>query len=227
MNLTIVGPLQKKDIHTVSANSFAKINKRKVAKIILPVPTYDPKNNFAFEHRDIPTAYLRFKFNAPPAKDPDFAALRLLFHILSKELGEEVRTKRSLSYAIYAFTAQFTIGYGSIGAWTSKPKETLAAIKEVLQKLKDRELTKQALTEYKTVFATNYFLDLETNGSLASSLSESQFYHDGYEEFYNYPRKIDAVTPKDIKRLANSVLKNFRLGVIYHKDKFKREWFNM
>ena len=41
---------------------------------------------------------------------------------------------------------------------------------------------------------------------------------------YDLPRKLDAVTPADIQRVAKEILKNFRVGIVYDKDKFKSEW---
>ena len=38
------------------------------------------------------------------------------------------------------------------------------------------------------------------------------------------PRRLDKVTPADIKRLANKWLSNLRIGVIAGRQQFKDEW---
>ncbi len=227
MSIVQVGGRDQRKIQEAISHSFSKIGPKPIKKNTLDAPLYNPKASIAFEHRDIPTAYLRFKFNAPAAGDPDYAASKLMFHILSKELSDEVRTKLSLSYAVYSFTAQLSIGYGVIEAWTSKPEETLAAIKRVVEGLKNKELSKDEIEEFKIVSATNYFLGLETNSSIGNGLSNAQFYLNDAKRFYDYPRDMERVRPQDVKRIANKVLKDFRLGVVYHKDKFKTEWFTM
>jgi predicted Zn-dependent peptidase len=43
---------------------------------------------------------------------------------------------------------------------------------------------------------------------------------------YEVPAKLSAVTPEDIKRVAQSVLTKFRFGVVYDKEKFKTSWLD-
>src|SRR5690606_12599455 len=99
----------------------------------------------------------------------------------------------------------------------------LAAMNDVIQKLKTKTYSQSELDEYKTVFATSYFLTQETHASLASSLVTNEFFQ-GYEAAYDFPRKLDKVTPKDIKRLANELLVDLRMGVIFDEKKFKDDW---
>jgi zinc protease len=187
-------------------------------------PKFQAKQSFALADRDIPTAYVRAKFSLPSYTSPDAAAVNLLIRILSEELESEVRTKRSLSYAVYAQQISLAMGLGLIHASTSNPQATLEAIAPVVKKLREVKMSKEDLERHKTVFATGYFLTLEEHSSLASSLASSYLYYGNVERLYQMPREFEKVTPEDIQRLAKEYFKNFRLGVVYKEKSFQKTW---
>jgi zinc protease len=187
-------------------------------------PKYQPKRNFAMGKRDIPTAYIRAKFDLPSFTSPDSPAINLLMRILSEELETEIRTKRSLSYAVYAQSVSLAMGLGVIHASTSRPQETLEAMVPVIQKLRDKKLSVQDLERHKTVFATGYFLTLEEHGSLAGTLASSWLYYGSTDRLYETPRELEKVSPEDIQRLARRYLKQFRLGVVFKEQDFQKAW---
>lgn len=192
--------------------------------VVATVPHFDEKNAYSFHDRDLPTAFIRIKLNGPSVTDKDAMAAKLLFEILSEELGDEVRTKRSLSYAVHSYILQYSLGVGVISASTSKPKETLEAIQQVIETLKAKTYTDDELEIFKRSFATSYYLTLETHSSLAGALSTSKLFYGTAEELYDMPRKLDKVTPADIKRLANELLVEPRIGVIYGRKDFDDSW---
>ncbi len=215
-----LSPKMEKKIETL----FAKLPRNKrIITSVLP-PAYSDKTTYVFEHRPIPTAYIRAKFNAPGASSKDSAASRVLFEIMSEELHEEVRTKKSLSYAIGAMTLQLEQGLGVVSASTSKPRETIETIALVLRKIRDTPYTAAKLAEYKNVFTTTYYLTLETHDNLAAALSNAQFHLGSAAALYDLPAKINAVTAADVQRIAKDILRQMRIGVIYDKEKFMPEW---
>jgi zinc protease len=225
--ITYAGPKMSPKIRKNIMSRFEKIRKLNSPKKIVAAPLFEPKNSIAFEHRQIPTAYIRVKFNAPSALAKDAPAADIMFEILSQKLQEEIRTKRSLSYAVYAGTLQYNQGIGVLSVSTSKPKETLETMAAVVKSFKDRGVTQDELNEYRNIFTTSYFLTLESHGSLAGALSSSQFYFGDAQKLYEIPDKMAAVTPGDIQRIAKDVLKNFRIGVVYDKEKFDTKWLDV
>ena len=109
----------------------------KIGTAVVP-PVFEEAKSYAFHDRTLPTAFIRVKFNSPSVTDKDATATRFMYEILSEELGELIRTKRSLSYAVGAYVIQYTAGIGVISASTSKPKETLEAMHEVIAQLKSK-----------------------------------------------------------------------------------------
>lgn len=224
MQIVYVGPkLSPAQQKRVEA-AFASIPSTKRSPRNVPAPAYNSKNTFMFEHRPIPTAYIRAKFNAPGATSADAAASRVLFEILGEELHEEVRTKRSLSYSIYGMTLQLEQGLGVLVASTSKPREAIEAMAIVLKKIRDVPYSDTKLAEYKNVFTTSHYLTLETHSSFAGALSAAQLHFGDANKLYEFPAKIAAVTSADVQRLAKALLTQMRVAVIYDKEKFMPEW---
>jgi len=190
----------------------------------VPRPQFDEKKSVSFEGREIPTAYIKIKFNGLPANHKDEVATNFMIKVFDEELSEEIRTKRSLSYSVFSMMLQYEQGIGVISASTSKPKETLEAIQQVIQKMKAKIYTPTELEEHKTVYATNYFLTQETHEALAGAISSAYFYKKDLNPLFEMPRTLDQVTADDVKRLANELLVNMRVGVVYDKKKYKAEW---
>ena len=224
MFLTYAGPKLTNAARSRLDNKFNKITNRKTPDKIVVAPSYDPTKKIAFEHRQIPTAYIRLKFNAPSVTAKDAAAADIMFELLSERLQEEIRTKRSLSYAVYAGTVQYSQGIGIISVSTSKPKETIDAMTSVIKTFKERGVTQDELNEQRNVFTTSYFLTLESQGSLAGALASFQNYFGDARQLYNLPTRLSAVSISDIGRIAKDYLKNFRVGVVYDKEKFDAKW---
>ena len=196
----------------------------KLAPVAVTAPKFNDKRAYNFFDRELPTAYIRMKFNAPGAKEKDRVGAKLLFEILSEELGEEIRTRRSLSYSVGSAVLQYNAGLGVIAASTSKPKETLEAMHVVIENLKKKKYSDEEIREYKNVFATNYFLTQETHDSLSSAISTALDYHGNTDELYELPKQLEKITAADINRMANQYLKDFRVGVIYGRKEFEDKW---
>lgn len=224
MQIVVVGSLPKERVLADLEKAFGSIPSKPVKALKIVHPPYDLKNIYRFESRPIPTAYILAKFDAPGALSKDLVAGMLMFEILDQELGEEIRTKRSLSYSVYTHALPYSIGIGMIGASTSKPKETLEAMKVVIKKFKEKTYSADELSEYKTTFSTHFFLTQETHASLAAAISRHFYFYKSVDPLYELPRLLDRVTAADIKRLANTVLTKMRAAVIFNRDKFKDEW---
>lgn len=224
MSIVVVSSMAEKKIMADLEKAFGKIAKAPVHPVTPETPQFDQAKAYVFKDRELPTAYIRIKLNAPSIQDKDAVATKLLYEILSEELGDLIRTKRSLSYAVHSFVIQYTLGIGVLSASTSKPKETLEAMHEVLEQMKTKTFSAEEIEEYKHVFATNYYLTQETHASLAGALSSSWHFFKNPNEHYELPRKLDQVTADDIKRLANDTLNDLRVGVIFGRKSFDDAW---
>jgi predicted Zn-dependent peptidase len=222
--IVVVGSLPAKDIQSKLAKYFEDIPQTKVTALKVKDPVFDKNKAYEFIHKPNPTAYISIKTTGPSITDEDVIATDMMLRILDEELGEEIRTKRSLSYGIFSYSIDYSIGIVIISATTSKPKETLEATAEVIAKVKNKQYTKKELDDYRTGYATNYFLTLETHSALARAISSYVHYFGTPDPLYERPRKWDSVTPADIQKMAKKYLKNFRIGVVFDRAKFEDKW---
>lgn len=198
--------------------------KTTIPQLDLKIPDVDSAIPYAIESRDIPTAYMRLKFPAVGANEPDSTASRLMFEILNEKLWDEVRTRRSLSYGVGAGQIQYQAGIGFISVSTSKPKETLDAMASVIKKLKTQSLPQKEVDRFKVVFSTSYFMTQETHGGIAGALLGVHNYYGSVDRLYDLPAELEKVSPDDVRRVANRVLRDMRLGVVYSEKAFEPEW---
>ena len=208
------------DVKKIFGNWSGK--KRDAAAVT--APSFDSSNAFAMEERDIPTAYIKMKFPAIGAAGKDATASRLVFEMLSEELWDEVRTRKSLSYGVGAAQIQYRVGIGAISVSTSKPQETMDAIAAVIQRLKTKRFSQVEVDRFKVVFSTSYFMTQETHGGIAGALLSTFNYYGSTDRLYEMPADLERVTPEDIQRIANDIFKQMRIGVVYAKGKFNPTW---
>ncbi|MFW7381189.1 MAG: M16 family metallopeptidase [Oligoflexus sp.] len=223
-SIIVVSSLQEKDVLSQLESVFGELKPGNYQAAEVPLPGRGLKQNFIFEHQSIPTAYIRIKMPMPGVTDSDFEAANLMIKVLDEELSLEIRTKRSLSYAVFSYMINYSRGIGMIGVTTSKPKETLEAISYVIDHLKKQPLDDEELEKYKTVYATSYFLRMEDHASLASSLSRFYSYYRSVDPMYEAPKRLATLKAKDIHQLANKYLTNFKMGVVFERKNFKDEW---
>lgn len=222
-SIVIVGSLPTARLKKDLEKSFGDIPSKKIETKTAEPPAF-VSNMVAFEHREIPTSYIKIKYNIPGILDADNLKARLMLSILSQELESELRTKHSLSYAAYAFGISYQVGIGVISVSTSKPKEAFEAIVRVIRSLKQRSFSNREIEEYKMEFATSYFLTLEGHDSLAGALTNAIHYFKDPGQLYNLPKKLESITAKDVEKMIKTYLNNFRIGVVYDKEKFKGKW---
>lgn len=220
---TYVGSLTLKEVTKTLEKSFPKVTVKPGALKSVKQPSFDPKKSLSFSDKKIPTAYLILKYNLPGPGGKDEAAVRLMLRILSEELGLEIRTKRSLSYGTYAYSIDNAIGIGVISASTSKPKETLTAMTEVIDRFKKKVYSKKELDRYRMIYTTQFYLTHEAHTQLAGALSDAYFKYGSTDPFYDAPKKLGEVTGKEVQRAAKDYLKNFRLGMVFDMKEFDQK----
>lgn len=222
--ITVVGSMDEDQITKSLSSYFGSIPQKERARPKVDAPTFVPENSFAFEDRKVPTAYIRIKFNNVGITDENSTAAKFLARVLSEELSDEIRTRQSLSYAVHSYTVQLSTGIGVISVSTSKPKEALAAIKKVIEKVKNSRFSKTEFDNHKRIYTTSYYLTQEEHSSLANALAHSELWFNSTDPLYEMPLELERVTSRELQSLAKKLLVNFRIGVVYEKSKFKEKW---
>ncbi len=172
-----------------------------------------------------PTAYFIIKIPMPGIHHKDSTAANFMMKILDEELSLEIRTKRSLSYSIYSYLIDYSIGIGVIGGSTSKPAETIAAIIEVINRLRNTALSPEEIKRHKNVYVTSLFLEMEGHSSLSASMSKGRVYANNPSKAISAIMEIQSLKNSHVQTMAQRYLKNMKVGIVFAEDKIDKKWF--
>ncbi len=155
-----------------------------------------------------------------PSGHKDEFAAKLLAVILggsmSSRLFTELRERRGLAYYVRTQNEYYTdTGYLSTRAGVPKDKveESVAVILDGYKKMMAELVTEEELTRAKDLFAGRLAIQLESSDDVANWYARQAVMRQdliGPEEFL---RKVKAVTPKDIQRVAKKIFVNQGLNL--------------
>jgi predicted Zn-dependent peptidase len=222
--LVVVGNVAREDLEAKIEAAFGSLPATGGSAGTIPSLS-SPGATVEVTERELPTNYIRGEFSTPHPGDPDYAAVRVAIDILSDRLNEEVRTKRNLSYAVFAGLSQRRANYGLVYVTAVEPDTTLEVILHEIERMKTEPITAERLAENINVFLTLYWLGQETNMGQAATLGTFELVGDGWENAAEFVRRVRAVTPADIQRVAETYFKDIRFAVIGNPDGIDRTLF--
>ena len=194
--IVVVGKISKKEITEKIQKAFGSMPSKPYT-----LPTYHTpqitNNSLHVEPRKLATNYIIGVVNAPAFTSNDFVANRLAFATFSQNLFTEIRTKRNLSYAPYAFTAQQQMPYSAMYVSTTDPKASVEVMANEIKRLKKDGFSQKEFTDSKNLFITSNYMKEESSGAIASSLGTAEVLGDWKmsEDFIN---KVQKTTPDDV-----------------------------
>jgi predicted Zn-dependent peptidase len=201
--LVIVGDVQKEDVI------------RKVGKTIAEIPSGEPapelyagekvKEGVYVENRKIQTNYIKGFFDAPAKGTEESIHNLLAMSILYDRFFEELRTKRSLSYAPMAGSTGYAARpMNQVYISTTDPKQSLEVMIEELNKVKTEGFEQKELDGTKQSFLTNYYMGQETNSSISQMLGVFEIYND-WSDVDKFTKTVLSTDLEDI----NTVLQKY------------------
>jgi len=222
--LVVVGNVSRDDLEAKVTAAFGGLPVSGAAAG--EIPSVAPaESQVEITERELPTNYIRGQFLTPDPGDEDFAAMQVALDILSDRFFEEVRTKRNLSYAVFAGQSQRRANYGLLYVTAVEPDTTLQVMLHEVERLKTEPITAERLAENVNVFLTNYWLAQETNMEQGATLGAFEIVGGGWENAARFVSRIQAVTPTDIQRVARTYLQNLHFVVIGEPDRIDRTLF--
>jgi len=152
---------------------------------------------------------IRFGSIAIARSNPDYLPATVANTILgggfTSELIEELRIKRSLTYAAWSgFAARLQSGDFRVGTFTKSPTtvETLQLALEVEGKFRSTPPPPAALDKAKKFLRGQFPLRLESPDALAGRLAEIEFYGLPQDDLATYRSRVAGVTAADVERVA-------------------------
>ncbi len=145
----------------------------------------------------------------PEAKHPDAVVLAVLDHILSAGVTARlyqalVETQLALDESAHSthlidpglFTIEATLNPGVEHA------EVERVIYEEVEKLKTAPVSEAELSKAKNIINTQMVYQRDSAMSIVRGLSEAEVVT-GWQDYVEFPKQVEAVTPADIQRVAN------------------------
>lgn len=199
------------DSAEVKARLFEKLGSLKVPSQALKTPLKPKQIRGLLEktlRRDKKQAHIAYGFLGSTIRNKDRYQLEVLSSILSGMSGRlfmELRDKQSLAYTVTSQSVEgVDPGYFAVYMGTD-PAKLDAALKGIhleLAKVCQELVTEEELLRTQNYLIGNYELDLQKNSTVAALLASDVLFGLGLNEWTDYPKKIRAVTRKQILETA-------------------------
>ncbi len=177
------------------------------------------------EQREKQQAHFVIGYPGARFTDPDRYALDVLGSALAGMGGRlflNLRDKKSLAYSVTSFSSeQVDPGFFAFYMGTSADKLDVAiagTLKEIGEVKKDG-ITREELERARKWMIGTYEIGLQSNSSYAAKMVYNELYGVGYEETFDAPDKIAAVTLADVNRLAAGVLETDKYTIAILRGK--------
>ncbi|WP_423147254.1 M16 family metallopeptidase [Rubrolithibacter danxiaensis] len=172
MFLVVVGKISKEDLISKIKASFASLPSKAYSPVLYKVPQFT--TGIVSEERQLATNYIMGLFNAEKMNSEEYVPYRLGISLFSTRLFKEIRTKRNLSYAPYAYSATHLMPYGLMYVSTTDPKASVEVMVNELKKIKSQGFSADELQKAKSSFITSNYMKEESSSAIASSLGNAE-----------------------------------------------------
>ena len=213
MLLVVVGNISREEIEKRVKESFGNIPVGNFIRPQLPSVEHS-ETTLKLVDRNLPTVYIEGVFSAPAFASKDYYPMRVATSILDDRLFEEVRTKRSLSYAPQAWTSSSFSNKGAIYVTTVYPDSTIKIMLNELNKIKEDTISAQELANKINIFVTRYYMRNETFSQQAGLLAGYELSGVGYKDADKYLDFVKKISPEDVQRVTKEYIKNLQYVLI-------------
>ena len=163
---------------------------------------------------ETPTTYIFAAFAGPTSTDAESWPLAIGMSYLRGILFKEIRTKRNLSYAPFAFhNSSHGHGMGVIGVSTRWPDSSMTIMLHELQKMKEGDFEEEEIEKAKQVFTTSYYMREMTNEAKANRFYFNERYAGDWRRALSYD-KIRNVDKKAVQAAFEKYTKNLQVGIV-------------
>lgn len=203
--IVVAGKISKADIMARIKKAFSDIPSRPYQTPEYHTPEITA-NSLHIEPRTLATNYIIGVMNAPSYTSPDYVANRVAFATFSQNLFTEIRTKRNLSYAPYAYTVTNKMPYSLMYVSTTDPKASVEVMVNEINRLKKDGFSQKEFTESKNLYITSNYMKEESTSALASSLGSAEILGD-WTMSENFINKVQKLTPADMTKSFSKYIK--------------------
>lgn len=148
-------------------------------------------------------------------KDKKRIAVSVLSHILgegsSSRLFQKLREENGIAYQINTFLNSFFDG-STFGVYLSTNEKSVhkaqSLIFQEIKKIKEKKVSEAELNRAKEYLIGNILMGLESTTNRMLRIAQSMIYFNKIKSLEETVKNIQAVTPEEIRKLANEIFKN-------------------
>lgn len=223
LKIGVTGDIDAKTLAGLLDSTFAALPKKSQLGAITPViATGGSRIDVAM---NVEQAVVVFGNDASAISNPndtDYYAATVLNSILAggnfaDRLTTEIREKRGLAYTVSASFTQLSKGgywLGSLGTGNATVDEVVRVLEAEIRKIAADGPTDEEVDRAKSNFAGSFFLSLDTNLKIATTLTSMQTWNLGVDYIDRYAEKITALTTDDVKRVARKLIQPDKLVIV-------------
>ena len=211
--LVVVGDVDPAQIRRKVEASFGKLPRGDYRPEPVPQLTFRTPT-VAVTERTLPTNYVQGVFAAPPPNSPDFYAMRVASSVLQGRVFAVVRVRHQLSYAPDAFLYSQGANLGGISVTSVDANQAVKLMMTEITRLQTQEISPDEIKGTAQHFLTRYYMGQETNAAQAGELAQYELIGGGWRNSAVFIERLRAVTPADVKRAANTYMRNLQFVVL-------------
>ena len=211
--LVVVGDVDPAQIRQKVEASFGKLPRGDYRPEPVPQLTFRTPT-VAVTQRELPTNYVQGVFAAPPPNSPDFYAMRVASSVLQSRVFAVVRVRHQLSYAPDAFLYSQGANLGGISVTSVDANQSVQLMLREIARLQTEEIRPDEIKGTAQHFLTRYYMGQETNAAQAGELAQYELIGGGWRNSAVFIERLRAVTPADVKRAANTYMRNLQFVVL-------------
>ena len=171
---------------------------------------------------DVPQSVVLFGHGGIRRKDPDWYAAYTMNYILggggfASRLYEEVREKRGLAYSVYSYLTPLSaagIYSGGVSTANGRVGESIDVIRAEWALMRDEGASEEELRDAKTYLTGSFPLRFTSTDRIARMLVGMQYNDLGIRHIEERNTFIEAITLKDVRRVAKRLLKPEDLTIV-------------
>lgn len=204
---TVVSMMQREELETLLEKYFVNLPEgRRMNEIVEAFENETSQVHFV--EFDAPTTYFMAKFSAPNLASEDYPALAIATQILDNKLFEEVRTKRGLTYSVYAGVGNSRINSGTFYVSSIQPEQAVEVMLEEIKKMQAAPVSKEEIELQVRKFLSGWYSGRETRSAQASIFELYEVLGIGWENSNSFIDRASRVTPEDIQRVMETYFQN-------------------
>jgi len=207
--LVVVGDVEPEQVRGKVESSFGKLPRGDYRPTPVPALSFET-STLEVAARELPTNYVQGVFAAPPLANPDYYPMQVASAILQNRVFVEVRARRNLSYAPDAFLRDQGANVGGISVSSTDANLSVRLMLGEITRLQNEMVSRDDLVGVTQHYLTRHYLGQETNAAQAGELAKYELLGGGWRNASEFIERLRAVTPEDVRRVAQTYMRNIR-----------------